>query len=560
MATVTKSRSRLSKSGRPANGNGAATKSRSANGHGPGMFGRGAGSGVVGDPSAWVEAIAAHHARAERNTTVLKAVDLELGQLRPSPFQPRQSFPEDELKELAESILTHGQLVPLICRHFPGSTTDGSDYELIDGEFRWRAAKLAGVKTLRAEVGDFSDAEAAKIVLVSALSRKDLNAIEEANGFARLIAMGVASGPTELARQLGLSQGHVSNQLRLLELPDAIRRRVISREMTARHARAVVGLAKTPGLAKAVEKRIGEWLQHGELAPADRFRENLERHIVYEHTRPMTGKHYNYEWGGDASIFKPTDDQARELGIVEIEVDGKPQRRATNLRLWERLQQKHAKAHHAKREKCKPAKDADGKPKKRTPAEEARLAKEHAEQYGRWLRQYLTDVRRWILARFLRGDDLVGSPDQVQMLRVAVFFAGTKEGEAVHRFYDELRRTSDEDLATKAGQIMADWFFDKTGPRQNTTPRDVWALFSDLGLDLEPVWLAEQFGPLSPAYWARQNKERLVELATELKVSGIAASMPKGKMVSAFLAKIPGPEDKEAGISLPKEIRKCKLK
>ncbi len=124
---------------------------------------------------------------------------------------------------------------------------------MVDGERRLRACRLpaSGQTTVRAEVRLLSDREARQIVLVSSLQRKDLNPVEEARAYRRLIDAGDAAGPTEVARLVGVSQGQVSSRLGLLELPQEVQAMVISREMTATQARALNPYAKHPGLVAA---------------------------------------------------------------------------------------------------------------------------------------------------------------------------------------------------------------------------------------------------------------------------------------------------------------------
>lgn len=152
-----------------------------------------------------------------------------------NPYQPRKSFAEEELRELAESIKLHGVLQPLLVRRL------GAGYELIAGERRLRAARMAGLKEVPVLVREISDREAGILALVENLQREELNFLEEAEGYRRLIQeLGLTQ--EEVARQVGKSQSAIANKLRLLKLPEEIRT-IISREMISeRHARALLNL------------------------------------------------------------------------------------------------------------------------------------------------------------------------------------------------------------------------------------------------------------------------------------------------------------------------------
>lgn len=165
---------------------------------------------------------------------ILQTVPLD--DIRPNPYQPRRRLDEDSLEELAASIRTHGVLQPVVVR------PRDEGYELIAGERRWRAARLAGLVEIPALVRDASDRQVAMLALLENLQRDDLHFFEEAEGYARLLSE-FEMTQEELARQLGRSQGAVANRLRLLRLPEAVRD-VISREMLSeRHARALLAVA-----------------------------------------------------------------------------------------------------------------------------------------------------------------------------------------------------------------------------------------------------------------------------------------------------------------------------
>lgn len=160
---------------------------------------------------------------------------IPIGVIDPNPFQPRREFDEEKLKELAESIKTHGILQPLVVR------PAGERFEVIAGERRLRAAKMAGLKDVPVVSMDIDDSSMMQVALVENLQREDLNAIEEAEAYSRLIAeFGLTQ--EEVAATVGKSRPVIANSLRLLRLPESIRESVSRETITAGHARALLAL------------------------------------------------------------------------------------------------------------------------------------------------------------------------------------------------------------------------------------------------------------------------------------------------------------------------------
>lgn len=162
---------------------------------------------------------------------------LPIASLRPGPFQARGPMDQGALEELAASIRRHGVLQPILVR----PAADGT-FEIIGGERRWRAAQAAQLHEVPVLVRDFDDGEAMAAGLVENLQREDLNALEEAEGYQRLIDQ---FGLTQLAlsEAVGKSRPHISNTLRLLGLPERVRELVRDGALSAGHARAVMGAA-----------------------------------------------------------------------------------------------------------------------------------------------------------------------------------------------------------------------------------------------------------------------------------------------------------------------------
>ena len=171
--------------------------------------------------------------------------------LKPGRFQPRTAMDDESLEDLARSVAEQGVLQPIRVRRDP----DEPDlYEIVAGERRWRAAQRAGLHQVPVIVRELSDGDACEIALVENLQREDLSPIEEAEGYQRLMR-DFAHSQDELARRVGKSRPHVANTLRLLSLPETVRAMVRSGELTAGHARPLIGTEDPEALARAIVQR-----------------------------------------------------------------------------------------------------------------------------------------------------------------------------------------------------------------------------------------------------------------------------------------------------------------
>lgn len=163
------------------------------------------------------------------------AVKLKIMDIAPNRDQPRKIFDEDALAELADSIAKHGVIQPLLVRPMP----DGS-YQLVAGERRWRAARMAGLTEVPVVIKELSDDEAMALALIENLQREDLNAIEEAQGIKALMDT-LSLTQDEAAERVGKSRPAVANALRLLKLPDSVIALVSDGKLSPGHARALLG-------------------------------------------------------------------------------------------------------------------------------------------------------------------------------------------------------------------------------------------------------------------------------------------------------------------------------
>lgn len=193
------------------------------------------------------EIVAVAKEQAPSSPNAPKKIAIE--KLQPGKYQPRHRFNDEALQNLADSIKVHGVLQPLLVRPLKRGM-----FEIIAGERRWRAAQIAQIHELPVVSLDFTDQEAAEISLIENLQREDLSPVEEALGFQRLIDE-FSHTQEDLAKQLGKSRSSIANTLRLLKLPDQVKKFLDKGEISAGHARALVGCEKANEIAKAIVKR-----------------------------------------------------------------------------------------------------------------------------------------------------------------------------------------------------------------------------------------------------------------------------------------------------------------
>lgn len=186
---------------------------------------------------------------ADKPITEARVADIE-----PDKDQPRHDFDEEALYALAESIKQHGVISPIVvCK------TDGERYRIIAGERRWRASKLAGLETMPVIVRDYTEAQISEISLVENLQREDLNPLEEALGYRKLMDK-YGLKQEEVANKVSKSRSAVANALRLLSLPEGVLDFVKTGELSAGHARTLIALEKPDDIMAAANKVITEEL------------------------------------------------------------------------------------------------------------------------------------------------------------------------------------------------------------------------------------------------------------------------------------------------------------
>ena len=205
-------------------------------------------------------------------------VNIKISELRSNPYQPRQVFDEEALKELAASIKEHGVFQPIIIK----KSIKG--YEIIAGERRVKASQMAGLEEIPAIVRDFTDEEMMEIALLENLQRENLNPMEESRAYKKLLET-LQITQEELAKKLGKSRSYITNMLGLQTLPENIQTMISNKQMTMGHARVLSKLENVSQQEELAEKIIADGMSVRELENLTQSSEKYERtHKIQKHT------------------------------------------------------------------------------------------------------------------------------------------------------------------------------------------------------------------------------------------------------------------------------------
>ena len=246
-----------------------------------------------------------------------EVVNVGIDEIRSNPFQPREVIDEMELRDLAQSIQEYGVIQPIILRRVK------EGYQLVAGERRWRACQMAGWKEVPAIVCDMEEEEAAAVSLIENLQRKELNFLEEAKAYARLIGeFGITQ--EELARRVGRSQAAIANKLRLLRLPEEVQELLKRGGVSERHARALLKLGDPEDQLEVVRRILENDLTVKETEVLiDRMQQDISREIKKGGKKGRLSMVVK-----DARIYvntiRETVSRAREAGVdmVLVETEG----------------------------------------------------------------------------------------------------------------------------------------------------------------------------------------------------------------------------------------------
>lgn len=230
-------------------------------------------------------------------------VEISVADIDPNLGQPRKSFDEDGLLELSESIKIHGVIQPLIL------TKRGKRYEIIAGERRWRASKLAGIKKVPAIIREYTDKEIMEVSLIENIQRQDLNPIEEAEAFKKLIDE-YKMKQDDLAERVSKSRSAITNALRLLKLDEKVKMMLAEGMITTGHARALLGLENKSKQQMLAVKIFDEKLSVRET-------EKLVRQMM-EETKPE-----KEEKSSEKLIYKQLEDSLKSILGSKVSIKGR---------------------------------------------------------------------------------------------------------------------------------------------------------------------------------------------------------------------------------------------
>ena len=192
--------------------------------------------------------------------------ELPIDEIQPNPNQPRKSFDDDELANLSDSIKKEGLLQPILVRSIGGA------YQIVAGERRWQACKLAGLDKVPVHIVEMDDEQTLRVALIENLQRTDLNAIEEANGYKQLMKEGGLT-QSDVAQAVSKSRSAIANTLRLLDLPEEVQNLLAEGKLTAGHARTILSIPDEEKRVSFAERIVKERLSVREA-------ENLARLIA----------------------------------------------------------------------------------------------------------------------------------------------------------------------------------------------------------------------------------------------------------------------------------------
>jgi ParB/RepB/Spo0J family partition protein len=507
--------------------------------------------------------------------------------IEPNPYQPRQNFDEAKLTELAKSIETDGLLQPIAVRPKPrrgkpsaeeqleglglltpqASSLKPQAYQIVDGERRLRAIKILAARDPRFSrvpviVRETTDREMAKLALVANDQREDLNPIERAQGYQRMVR---EHGLTqeELGASLGHSQAFVANAIRLLELPAEWQARVISREISPSHARDLVPHARRP----AILKEIADTVKQQGVAPLKGWIADVRHAVRYVCVQLDNGARCEPKTYRRVGTFQPTPEQLAELDVIEVPREyGKGiERYAANTKLFDKLQAAYVKALPAAGEQRGGKKSggaaAGGKEKKLTPAELKKKAAEQARIFADRLARWKILWLRWLIVEELGELD----PTCTVFMRLAIYFSASSAAHDWRTFgkrerdfdkaittlehlpksasrvrcWGPLAECAEAELAYVQRALVMAWLrFDpksSDGPSTMFPDGGVPALAAHLEIDTLAAWREDLAGPLSQAYFELHTKEQLAGLGRELGVH-VDEAKPKGVIVKQLLA------------------------
>lgn len=253
------------------------------------------------------------HASGDQTSSLRPDMMVPIEQVSPNPHQPRRTFEDGPMAELAASILEKGIIQPLIVRK-----SGNSSFEIVAGERRWRAAQIAKLHEIPVLVRDFDDTEVLEVAIIENIQRADLNPIDEAHGYKQLLDK-FGHTQEQLAKALGKSRSHIANLMRLLTLPSVVIGFLVDGRLSAGHARALVGHQNAERLARHIvqnglsvrdAEKLAKKDQGGSKSPKpaparvvkDADTVQIEGELAAQIGMPVTIDHVSGQEGGKLSI------------------------------------------------------------------------------------------------------------------------------------------------------------------------------------------------------------------------------------------------------------------
>ena len=246
------------------------------------------------------------------NNMEKEIIEVSLDDIIPNRFQPRLSFDEDALNELAKSIRQHGIIQPLVLRKV------GNKYEIIAGERRYKAAYIAGLTKVPAVIIDLNDNESAEVAIVENIQRKNLSPIEEAKSYKKLLDRGYLT-QEELASRMGKTQGSISNKLRLLNLSTDVQDALLNNQISERHARSLLKLENEDDQVEVLNRIIKQRMNVRDTDNLINSIINDEEYIPTNQIHKGFGMGKNISTIDFNSFFDTEDEQTNNYELPKIE-------------------------------------------------------------------------------------------------------------------------------------------------------------------------------------------------------------------------------------------------
>jgi ParB/RepB/Spo0J family partition protein len=508
--------------------------------------------------------------------------EIPIRYLAPSPYQPRKTFDEAAMQELAASLGEEGTNRTLLIVRLTGDMT----YEIIAGERRWRAAKMAGLTVLRCEVRTLTDEEARKLCRQENLERQDLTAIERVTTYRDMLRDGDFATQSALADALGITPAALSNQLRVLELPEYFLGLVSQEKIGLTHLRCLVPWISVSSVLTRLRSELEsdevnfleDWSIHDpeQRLPTVKEFEELVADCVKHVSRPIEGKHvYENHWGFDGERLTITTDDLplpssvkSDNGTLQVIDCGKELgRRAFNIDVWNALSE-HAKKQRAKGSRLGLRPDADNeeigtesqstkKKPKRSAAEQRQLDEQHAKTYQRnlytyriaWLQKRIAaEIRKaelhtlaWHLTAWAVGARADAIQCRGEALGEAAIAAGGKQ-RARNAVSTDVWKTiltvinldpdfiaDDDPTVTTLRELLAAWYsIELTSYRRPIDEEFIEHAAAQLSIDFANEWTLDR------EFLEIHTAAQLTALHTEWKVLGTPATK-RGALIDQLL-------------------------